>query len=41
MIDDPTLSGSGRDPLADLMRSLTPEAMAAALHASLGHILPL
>jgi hypothetical protein len=34
------LRGDGRDPVADLLSGLTPEALAPELRESLGHVIP-
>jgi hypothetical protein len=39
-IDGAALRGDGRDPEADLLASMTPEALAPLLRASLGHVIP-
>ena len=40
VISGSALRGDGRDPEADLLRSLTPEALAPLLRESLGHVVP-
>lgn len=35
------MRGAGRDPASDLLRNMTPEAVASLLAESLGHVLPL
>jgi len=40
VIAGPALRGEGRDPVADMLGGLTPEALAPELREALGHVIP-